>query len=92
MTNIKAKALEEVLRELQEYKRMADEIAATIDGLTDQVKDMMGEEESALVGAFKVTYKTVTQSRLDSTALKKAMPDVAAQFTKTVTTRPLRIS
>lgn len=36
---------------------------------------------------WKVTYKAVTSSRLDTTALKKALPDLTAQFTKTTTAR-----
>ena len=35
----------------------------------------------------KVTWKTVTASRLDTAALRKAIPDVAAAFTRTTTTR-----
>lgn len=41
-----------------------------------------------LAGAdWKITYKPVISSRLDSAALKKALPDVAAQFTKSATSR-----
>lgn len=41
-----------------------------------------------LVGAeHKATYKAVTSSRVDTTALKKDMPDVAARYTKTTETR-----
>ena len=36
---------------------------------------------------WKVTYKAVTSSRLDTNALKKALPDLAQQFTKTTTAR-----
>lgn len=87
MSNIEA-----TIRELQEFKRMRDELDATIESLTDEIKAEMGEQETMIVGPFKVLWKTVTQNRLDSAALKKAMPDVAAQFTKAVTTRPLRIA
>ena len=36
---------------------------------------------------WKVTYKAVTSSHLDTAALKKALPDLAVQFTKTTTIR-----
>ena len=36
---------------------------------------------------WKVTWKTVTSSRLDSKALKAALPDVAKQFTRQTTAR-----
>ena len=35
----------------------------------------------------KITWKTVTSCRIDTTALKKQLPDVAAVFTKETTTR-----
>ena len=86
------KNIEATIRELQEYKRMRDELDATIESLTDEIKAEMGEQESMIVGPFKVLWKTVAQNRIDTAALKKALPDVAEQFTKVVTTRPLRIA
>ena len=49
---------------------------------------MSANELETLTGAdWKITWKTVTSNRLDTTALKKALPDVAAQYTKTTTCR-----
>lgn len=92
MSNTQMKTLEELVNEVQSYKRMAEELSATIDGLTDQIKAIMGDEEQMIVGSFKVVFKPVLQSRLDSTALKKQMPEIAERFMKSITTRPLRIS
>ena len=36
---------------------------------------------------WKVTWKAVTSNRLDSTALKKELPDIAARFMKKTTAR-----
>ena len=47
----------------------------------------MGDEETLLAGAFKVTWKAVTSSRLDSAALKKSLPEIAERFMKQTTTR-----
>ena len=38
-------------------------------------------------GEYRVIWKAVTSSRLDTTALKKALPDVAARFMKSTTSR-----
>ena len=35
----------------------------------------------------KATYKTVTSSRIDTAAFKKAFPSMAEQFTKTTTSQ-----
>lgn len=77
------------IKELRELRRMADELQAEIDGLTDSIKaEMTARDTDTLTGNdWKVTWKMVTSSRLDTTALKKALPDLAQQFTKTSTSR-----
>ena len=80
------------LQELQEYKRLRDEIDAAIEAAQDEIKAAMGENEMAVYGQYKVTYKTIVQNRLDSTALKRELPEVAARYSKQVVTRPLKVS
>ena len=77
------------ITELRELHRMADELAAEMESITDSIKRHMDAEGvDTLNGTdWKVTYKAVTSSRLDTTALKKALPDLTAQFTKTTTAR-----
>ena len=75
------------VQELMELRRMSEELQAEIDALQEAVKSFMGSEETMIAGAFKVSYKSVTSSRLDSSALKRELPDVAARFTKQTTTR-----
>lgn len=78
-----------IMAELAQYKRLQDETAAIIEGLTDQLKEYMTENQlDTLTGnEHKATYKTVTSSRIDTTALKKAMPEIATAYTKTTETR-----
>ena len=77
------------INDLRELRRMAEELEAEITAIQDSIKAHMtasGVEE--LAGAdYKVSWKAVTSSRLDTTALRKALPDVAERFTKTSTTR-----
>ncbi len=77
------------INDLRELRRMADEIAAEIETLQDSIKaEMTTRQVDMLTGAdWKVTWKTVTTNRLDTAALKKAMPDIAAAFTKASTSR-----
>ena len=75
------------VRELMELRRLSEELQAEINVLQDAVKDFMGEEETMIAGAFRVSYKRVTSSRLDSTALKRELPNVAARYMKQTTTR-----
>ena len=78
-----------IMAELAQYTRMAEEIAATIDGLKDAIKKYMEENQlETLTGnEHKATYKTVTSSRIDTTALKRNAPDIAEKYTKTTETK-----
>ena len=73
--------------EYQELRRMMEELEAELSAVQDEIKAYMGDAETLTAGPYKVSYKLVTSSRLDTTALKKALPDVAAQYTKTTTSR-----
>ena len=77
------------VKELRELRRMADELAGEIEAIQDEIKaHMTAQDADTLTGTdWKITWKAVTSNRLDTTALKKALPDLAAQFTKTTTTR-----
>ena len=80
-------SMEAKVKELMELKRMKEELEAEIAAAEDEIKAVMGDDDTLLAGAFKVTWKAVTSSRLDSTALKKALPEIAERFTKQTTTR-----
>ena len=77
--------INEIMAELAQYTRMAEEIAATVDSLKDTLKKYMEENQlETLTGnEHKATYKTVTSSRIDTTALKRNDPDIAEKYTKT---------
>ena len=65
----------------QELKRMKEEITAEMDGIADQIKNAMGTAETVTAGQYKIKHTTVNGSRLDSAALKKQLPEIAARFT-----------
>ena len=79
--------MESKVKELMELRRMRDEIDAEITAAEDEIKKVMGDEETLLAGAFKVDWKPVISSRIDTTALKKALPEIAERFMKQTTTR-----
>lgn len=81
--------LDSLMREIAEYTRMAEEVAATRDSLKDTLKKHMEENglDSIAGSEHKASYKAVTSSRIDTTALKRDMPEIAAKYTKTTETR-----
>ena len=87
INEIKAKAAE-----LKELKAMQEELAAEISAIEDDIKAAMGDQEQIIAGGYKITWKAVTSSRFDSSAFKKANPELAAQYTKTTTTRRFTIN
>lgn len=72
--------MEDKIRELQELKRMREELEAEITALEDAIKAGMGEREELTAGGYKVTWKPVTSRRIDTAAMKKALPDVCERF------------
>jgi len=79
--------IEAKVRELRQLQALIEEAQAEAENIRDAIKAHMGEAEELWAGEYRVTWKTVTASRLDTTALKKALPEVAERFTKTTTSR-----
>ena len=81
------------VQELQELRRMKEELEAEITAIEDVLKQHMSEtgvyEINALTG--KVTWFESASRRLDSTALKKELPDLYARYSKETKTRFFRI-
>jgi len=77
------------LRELKELKAMASELEVEITAIEDELKNEMASRgvDEMIVDVFKVTWKTVTSHRFDSTAFKKANADLYNLFTKETTSK-----
>ena len=84
--------LESTIHEILDMKRMCEELYATITTLEDSIKAVMGDEEILTAEAYKVSWKTFTSSRVDTTALKKALSEVAAVYAKTTIARHFSIN
>jgi predicted phage-related endonuclease len=84
--------MENKVKELLELKRMKEELEAEISTMEDEIKQVMGEEETLLAGAFKVSWKTFTSSRFDSVRFKKEHAELAAAYTKQTTARRFSIN
>lgn len=79
--------LEMKCQELRELQRLIEEAQAEAETIKDAIKAHMGDSETAYAGECKITWKPVTTVRIDTTALKKAMPEVAQAFTRQTTAR-----
>lgn len=75
--------IESKVRELRQLQALIEEAQAE----AESIKAAMGDSEAIQAGEYKITWRPVKTIRIDTTALKKALPDVAERFTRTTTTR-----
>ena len=74
-------------RELRELQALIDEAQAEADAIKDALKAAMDTETELRAGEYKLTWKTVKSVKLDVSALRTALPDVAARFSRESTVR-----
>ena len=81
----------EAIRELEE---LIAEANAQAESLRDEIKQQMleADTETLEAGAYIVRWTNTLTQRLDTTALKKAMPDLYKSFIKQTASRRFTIS
>ena len=87
----------EILSLVEQYKeaqQLVEAAQAEMDDLKRQITEEMTRRDVDTMdaGTHTVRYQTVTSSRLDSTGLKAAAPELAARFTQTTTSRRFSIA
>ena len=83
------KNIDIIMGELAQYTRLQEETAIIIDGLKDELKNIMRAQNTEVLQGteHKASYKAVISSRIDTTALKKDAPEIAAKYTRTTKSR-----
>ncbi len=86
--------LNHCVHDLKELKTLQDRIAAKIKTLEDQIKLHMADtDEFTLTGdGYKVSWNEVASFRIDTTALKRDLPEVAEHYTHQTVTRRFIVS
>ena len=84
--------MEAKARELRQLQALIEEAQAEAEAIKDDLKAAMGDSEAVQAGEYKITWKPVKSSRIDTAALKKALPDVAERFTKETTVRRFTVA
>ena len=72
---------------LREMQRMAEDAQAEAEALKDEIKAYIGDSEELRAGEYKITWKPVESTRVDTAALRREMPSIAEAFTTKTTTR-----
>ncbi len=79
---------------LKEWEALASEAAAMVESIKDEIKrhmESIGAEELE-AGTHIIRYTSVLSQRFDSTAFKKAMPEVYKAYIKQTASRRFTIS
>lgn len=86
--------LETKITKMQEWEALAEEAKAEAEALRDEIKAELTRRNSEEVttGKYIVRWTSVLSQRFDSTAFKRAMPDVYKAFTKQVSSRRFSVS
>ena len=86
--------LESKCRKLQELKAFETEVKAEITALENEIKALMQEKETEelTAGQYIIRWPTVLTNRFDTTAFKKALPDMYKAYTKQITSRRFTVS
>ncbi|MBR5126112.1 MAG: hypothetical protein IKU68_05205 [Oscillospiraceae bacterium] len=81
----------EALRSLEE---LIEEAKAEAETLRDTIKQEMlnRDVETLEAGQYIVRYTSVVSQRLDTTALKRALPEICKAYTKQISSRRFTIS
>ena len=81
------------VREIRELEALIAEAEAQADALKDEIKAVMGDKEELRAGEYKITWKNVTSTRLDTTAIRKLFSaEDLDGYMKTTTTRRFSIA
>ena len=81
----------EAIRELEE---LIEDAKAEADSLRDEIKQMMlnSNTEEMECGQYMVRYQTIVTNHFNSSAFKKALPDVYKSFIRQGTSKRFTIT
>jgi predicted phage-related endonuclease len=86
--------IEEEIADLRRLKGTLEELQKRLDEKRTRITLFLGEHPSLVNGEGHelVTWKNVSTTRLDTGALKRENPELYEKFSKTTSTRTLRLN
>jgi predicted phage-related endonuclease len=78
-------------KELQIFIKQLEEEADALKAAITAEMDAR-QTDSLVVDVFTVKWTAYTSSRIDTTAIKRELPDVAARYTKTTEARRFQVA
>ena len=86
--------LREAIKSLKEYQRMMEELEQELEAVKDTIKAELTRQgvDELTAGEYKVRWTAVKSSRFDAVAFRKANPELAEQFTKSVESKRFSVA
>lgn len=78
---------EALCNEYRENKRLIEELEDYNDTIRAQILELMGDKDTMIQGAAKVTYKTVVSDRFNSKLFKEERPDMYKAYCSEMTVK-----
>lgn len=78
---------EKLCDEYRENKRLIEELEDYNDTIRAQILELMGDKDTMIQGAAKVTYKTVVSDRFNSKLFKEERPDMYKAYCSEMTVK-----
>lgn len=81
--------LKEAIRNYKELQKLAEELEQEMEAVKDTIKAELTRQgvEELTAGEYKVRWTAVKSSRLDTSALRKAAPELCEKLTRSVETK-----
>lgn len=88
------KELMNAVQQLKEWEAMEKEAKANVNALKKMIQDELISKnvETLEVGPFTIRYTSMNTEKFDSTAFKKAAPEMYLKFIKHISSRRFSIS
>ena len=88
------KEITKKIEDLKELEALIKEAEAEVEALKDELKAEMAmlNKDEMTAGRYTVRWTSVISNRLDSTAMKKAIPDVYNMYLKQTESRRFSIA
>lgn len=86
--------LKEAIRNYKELQRLAEELEQEMESVKDTIKAELTRQgvDELTAGEYKVRWMAVKSSRLDTSALRKAAPELCEKFTRSVETKRFSVA
>lgn len=88
---IDSNILEKLCQEYAQYRVIRDSAKTQMEEIAGIIKNHMGNNTEIETSSHKITYKPVSKMTLDSTRLKKELPDVYEKYSMETVTRPFYV-